>query len=147
MKKYIALAVCFFSISQFCQAQKSDNSSRLNAVVPQVVIESFSKDYSGINAKWDKENANYEANFKKNGKSISVLYDATGTKLETEEDIPVTSLLQSVHDYVASHYNGKKIQEAAIITRPNGEVNFEAEVDGMDLLFTKQGQFIKAVKD
>lgn len=135
------MAICLFTLNLFCQAQSS------KTVVPQAVTQSFSNDFPGTTAKWKREDANYEANFKKEGKNMSVLYDAAGTKLETEEDIPITSLLQSVRDYVAEHYKGKKIKEAAIITRPNGEVNFEAEVDGMGLLFTKQGHFIKAVKD
>ncbi len=146
MKKIVVLAFCIFALNIFSNAQTGDKTSKA-LVVPDAVSQSFAKDFSGIIAKWDKEDANYEANFKKDGKSMSAVYDKSGKLMETEEDIAVTNLLQAVRNYVASHYKGKKIKEAAIITRPNGEVNFEAEVDGMDLLFTKQGQFIKAVKD
>ena len=147
MKKVIVLALCLFALNILGHAQTADKSSKKKVVVPVAVTQSFAKEFAGVTAKWDKEDANYEANFKKDGKSMSAVFDKSGKLIETEEDIAVTSLLQTVRDYVATHYKGKKIKEAAIITRPNGEVNFEAEVDGMDLLFTKQGQFIKAVKD
>lgn len=147
MKKILVLVFCLFALNIFSHAQTGDKTLKKTIVVPDAVSKSFSKDFSGVMAKWDKEDANYEANFKKDGKSMSAVYDNSGKLIETEESIAVTSLLQSVRDYVASHYKGKKIKEAAIITRPNGEINFEAEVDGIDLLFTKQGQFIKAIKD
>ena len=123
-------------------AQKLDASK-----VPYAVKSSFSKDFPGMSTKWEKENANYEANFKMDGKTMSALYDAKGNKQETETDIKVSDLPQSVKDYIAQNYKGEKIKEAAIITRANGEVNYEAEVKGMDVLFTNDGKFIKTAKD
>ena len=123
-------------------AQKLDASK-----VPYAVKTSFAKDFPGMSTKWEKENANYEANFKMDGKTMSALYDAKGNKQETETDIKVSDLPQSVKDYIAQNYKGEKIKEAAIITRANGEVNYEAEVKGMDVLFTNDGKFIKTAKD
>ena len=123
-------------------AQKLDASK-----VPSAVKTSFAKDFPGATTKWEKENANYEANFKKDGKTMSALYDANGNRQETEVDIKISDLPQSVKNYIAQNYKGEKIKEAAIITRTNGEVNYEAEVKGMNVLFTKDGKFIKTAKD
>ncbi|HET7115207.1 MAG TPA: PepSY-like domain-containing protein, partial [Hanamia sp.] len=90
---------------------------------------------------------NYEANFKTDGKTMSALYDENGNRQETETDITISNLPAAVTDYISQKYKGEKIKEAAIITKANGEVNYEAEVNGMDLLFTKDGKFIKEAKD
>ena len=118
-----------------------------NSKVPTAVRDSFAKDFSGNSPKWDKENSNYEANFKTDGKTMSALYDENGNKQETETDINISNLPAAVTDYVSQNYKGEKIKEAAIITKANGEVKYEAEVNGKDLLFRKDGKFIKEAKD
>ena len=82
-----------------------------------------------------------------NGKTMSALYDDNGNRQETETDINITDLPAAVTDYVSQNYKGEKIKETAIITKADGEINYEAEVNGMDLLFTKDGKFIKTAKD
>ena len=141
MKKIMSLLIAGGIILAAC-AQKLDASK-----VPSAVKTSFAKDFPGATTKWEKENANYEANFKKDGKTMSALYDANGNRQETEVDIKISDLPQSVKNYIAQNYKGEKIKEAAIITRTNGEVNYEAEVKGMNVLFTKDGKFIKTAKD
>lgn len=37
-----------------------------------------------------------------------------------------------------------KIKEAAKITKSNGEVQYEAEVNGKDILFTPEGKIVNA---
>ncbi len=37
--------------------------------------------------------------------------------------------------------------EASFITKPNGEVNYEAIVKHMDLIFDEKGKFLKEVKE
>ncbi len=115
--------------------------------VPTVVKTSFATDFPGNSPKWDKENSNYEANFKTDGKTMSALYNENGNLRETETDINVSNLPTPVQDYIANNYPGEKIKEAAVISKANGEVNYEAEVNDMDVLFTHEGQFIKTAKD
>ena len=140
MKKVLGFAVVIVAFSTGCFAQK-------NVHAPAPVNTSFAKDFPGSTTKWEKEGANYEANFTLNGKSMSALYDARGNRQETEQSIKVTELPHSVKEYIAKNYKGEKIKEAAIITKANGEVNYEAEIKGMDLLFSKEGKFIKTAKD
>jgi Skp family chaperone for outer membrane proteins len=140
MKKVLSIAAVFMALSTASFAQK-------NVPAPAAVKSSFAKDFPGATTKWEKEGVNYEANFKQEGKSMSALYDAKGNKQETEQSIKVSELPQTVKDYIAKNYKGEKIKEAAIITKANGEVNYEAEVKGMDVLFSKDGKFIKTTKD
>jgi hypothetical protein len=117
------------------------------AKVAAAIKNSFAKDFPGTNATWEKEKGNYEAGFKQSGSIMSALYDANGNKIETEKDISIDSLPAAVSTYIANNYKGEKVREAAIITKANGEINYEAEVKGTDLLFTRDGKFIKTVKD
>ena len=123
-------------------AQKIDAAG-----VPAMIKASFTKDFPWITATWEKEKINYEANFKQSGNSMSALYDTNGNKIETEKDIKIAGLPAAVSLYITKNYKGSKIKEAAIITKANGEINYEAEVNGVDMLFTKDGKFIRAAKD
>jgi hypothetical protein len=115
--------------------------------VPVAARTTFEKKYGGLKGSWDKEESNYEVNFKKDGKEMSVVIDENGTIVETETDIPVADLPTTVQDYIKQHYQGMVIKEASMITKENGEVNYEAEVDDKDVVFDSNGKFIKEEKD
>jgi hypothetical protein len=141
MKRISKILSVVFAAGIFLASCKNGASD-----VPANAKSNFEKEFLDVNAKWDKEDSNFEANFKQNQKTMSVIYDANGNRLETEQEINVAALPQIIKDYVSKNYKGENIKEAAIITKPNGEENYEAEVKGNDLLFTKDGQFIKATK-
>ena len=114
---------------------------------PASVLEAFKKNFPGVTVKkWDKEDRNYEANFTKDGKTMSATFDAKGVWMETETDISIKDLPAPVAAYVKEHYKDAAIKEAAMIKTPKGEM-YEAEVKGNDLLFDMQGKFIKEVKE
>lgn len=142
MKKVLMSAMAITVITISACAQKLDA-----AKVPAAVKAAFAKQYPGINAKWEKEDGKYEAGFKQNGFDMSVLYESNGTMTESEMDIKVADLPANVQSYVKEHYKGKNIKEGAKITKADGTVNYEAEVDGKDLIFDASGKFIKEVKD
>jgi len=83
--------------------------------------------------KWENENGNYEAGFESMDSEYSVLLDANGSILETEIEI----------NPVDKNYDGQKIKEAAKITDAIGNITFEAEIKGKDLMFDSNGNFIK----
>ncbi len=141
MKKIITIGLLLVSTSLF--AQKISSSK-----VPVTVKSSFEKTFPKIKeVKWEMEHENYEANFKSEGKTMSALFDSQGAWLETERDIKVSELPSSVISYVKKNYKNAAIKEAATIQKNNGETNMEAEVNGKDLIFDKDGNFIKAVND
>ena len=123
-------------------AQKIDASK-----VPAAVKTAFAKQYPGVSVKWEKENGKFEAGFKQNGNIMSALFEANGTMTESEMDIKVADLPAAVLSYVKGHYKGKSIKEGAKITKADGTVNYEAEVDGKDVIFDAAGNFLKEVKD
>ena len=142
MKKIIVFSILGTVLSASIIAQKIEMSS-----VPAAVKSSFEKKFPGIKAKWEKEDGKYEAGFKQEGKTMSAMFEANGTFTESEMDIKVTELPANVLSYVKSHYKGKSIKEGAKITKADGTVNYEAEVNDKDVIFNGEGKFLKETKE
>jgi len=140
--KYLIFLLLTSSTVSFINAQKLNESQ-----VPSAVKSTFKKKYPSVKASWDKEDANYEANFKENGTAMSTVIDKNGTIVETEADIPVTDLPKMVRDYMKKNYPAIRMGEAARIVKANGDINYETEVHHKDILFDAEGKFIKEVKD
>ena len=115
--------------------------------VPAAVKANFAKKYPGASVKWEKEDDKFEAGFKQNGNTMSALFEANGTMTESEKAVKVSQLPVAVLNYIKVHYKGKNIKEAAQITRADGTVNYEAEVNGKDVIFDAGGNFLKETKD
>lgn len=141
MKKIIVFGILLLGAKSVF-AQTSETGS-----APAAVKTAFSIAHPGAVGKWEKEGANYEVNFKENGKIMSCVVDKSGTILETETDIKVSALPASVQTYVTQHYKGAAIKEAAHIVKASGETMYEAEVAGKDLMFSQDGKFIKTDKE
>ena len=150
MKKLI-LTVLLGSGLSFAYAQEAKEKKEpklTEAEVPAAVKAKFTSLYPGVKAeKWEKENGNYEVKFHDKKTEMSILVDASGALMETETRIEVSALPKSVTDYVAKNKPGKKIKEAAKIVDAKGVMTYEAEVEKMDMLFDKDGKFIKESKD
>ena len=111
------------------------------AKVPALVKTAFKKAYPAVTkVKWEKEKGNYEAGFKQGTDVMSALFKADGMQIESELDIKTTALPANIMSYVKQNYKGAAIKEAAKITKATGEINFEAEVKGKDLLFNKDSR-------
>lgn len=111
---------------------------------PAAVKAAITKLYpTAKNVKFEKEDGDYEAGFKHNGKSMSVVLDANGTVKETEMEIAISELPAAVRDYVAKQMPGKKIKEAAEIVDAKGVKTYEAEVGGKDLMFDSAGKLLQ----
>lgn len=136
MKKLLFLLA--FAIPLLGFAQKVKDSD-----VPAAVKNKFASLYPNIKAKWEKEGANYEAEFEQNETETSVVFDASGNLLETETEIAISSLPAAVSEYFAKNYNGAKITEASKIVAADGTITYEAETKDGDFLFDANGNFIK----
>ena len=113
------------------------------AKVPIAVKNAFLKSHPSITKiEYEMEKANYEANFDMNGKETSEVYSKTGSLLETEIGIKVSELPAPITAYIKNKLNSK-ITEAAKITKSTGEVIYEAEIKGKDMLFTANGVPVK----
>ena len=132
-----AIAMASFAV----KAQKLDASK-----VPHIVKQAFEKKYPCTAVTWEKEDQNFEAGFKKDGKTMSAVIEPNGNIGEIETDIAIKELPAAVLSYVKEHYAGKSIKEGAMITKADGTVTYEAEVAHNDLIFDSNGKFIKEVK-
>lgn len=141
MKKLLVVTGVLIVFAITANAQKIDA-----AKVPASVKEAFNKLYPSTTPKWEKEDGKYEASFKMSGNDASATFASDGKLEESELGMKTTDLPASILTYIGEHYKGKKIKEAAKITLANGTVQYEAEVDGKDLIFDAAGKFLKQLK-
>ncbi|MEI9947125.1 MAG: PepSY-like domain-containing protein [Chitinophagaceae bacterium] len=142
MKIFLPIVAAAIAASFISCGQKSDESK-----TPEAVKDAFSKNFPGVTPGWEKENGNYEAEFKKEGHEMSAVFESDGTMTESEMEIETTELPSAALDYIKANYAGETIKEAAKITKVNGEINYEAEVKGTDLIFDANGTFLKQDKE
>ena len=142
MKNLLITMLLCTGVLQSASAQKLDASK-----IPAPVKETFAKKFPGVTPGWENEKGKYEASFKSNGQSMSALFNANGSMLETEVGMKVSALPTSVTAYVKEHYKGATIREAAKITKADGTINYEAEVNKMDVIFDADGKFLKEEQD
>lgn len=120
------------------------NAQKMKATeVPAAVTAKFATLYPNVkDAEWEKEGANYEAEFDVNKTETSCSFDASGNLLQTETEISVSELPQAVKDYFTKNAPGKKIKEASKMVDPSGTISYEAEVDETDYIFDASGNFV-----
>lgn len=154
MKTIIVLLAVVFSIDTI-RAQKIKTAD-----VPEAVKSGFSKMYPNVkDVDWEKEEANYEAEFKTisvnmddpkakaKKRETSVTLDAAGNILESETEMDVKDLPKASIEYVNANYAGYELEEAAKLTDGKGTITYEAEVEKgkeeFDLIFDANGGFIR----
>lgn len=137
MKAFITLSLVV--ISNIAIAQKSSD-------IPLAVRQAFARQYTDPKKiTWEVEKDNrYEASFIYHRAHMSAVYNADGTKVETETKIAIDNLPDAARKYAAAK---GKITEAARIIKADGTTVYEAEVNGVDLLFDKAGTFVSQSKD
>ncbi|HWW37784.1 hypothetical protein [Pedobacter sp.] len=117
------------------------NAQKLSAAkVPSAVKAAFEKKHPEIKTvTWEKEKGDYEAAFTVNGKKNSENYSLKGMLVESETEINPAELPKEASAHIISQFKNAKIKEAAKITNAKGEVTYEAEVNGKDLIFDAKG--------
>lgn len=135
----LVILLCGFSVT----AQKIKESA-----VPPDVKNKFASMYPNAEKKdWEKEDGKFEVSFKNNQEETSLLFEANGILLQTEIEIPVTSLPKNIGNFASKKFPGKKIEEAAKITAANGTITYEAEIGGDDYYFDVNGNFLNKEKN
>lgn len=115
---------------------------------PAKVTEAFkSKFPNAKSVEWEKENdTEWEAEFKLNGIEYSANFGTDGTWKETEHEIKVNELPESVKNTLANEFSEYEIEEAEMVETPdfNGyEVEIEKGEETMEVVFDKSGKVIK----
>lgn len=146
MKKVISLAAILFALGTATFAQENEHEEKENIKVPTAVRSALTKKYADAkNVTWEKEDGNYEANWGgKSGEDNSVQFTPSGSFIEIVNAMPVSELPAKVTAYVKQHYKGTKITEAGKVTDAKGKMSYEAEVNGKDIVFDENGNFVKA---
>lgn len=141
MKKILIFSLAGIGFTSV-QAQKNMAASS----VPTAAKDAFAKAHPNVTGKWEKEGGNYEVNFTNGGKTMSCVVTSKGSILETETDMAVSELPAPVTAYIAQHYKGVKVKEAATIVKADGTTVYEAEIKGKDVMFDANGKVVKAQK-
>ena len=124
------------------QAQKLKLSE-----VPAAAKTAYANANPNTTGEWEKENGNYEVNFKKDGKKMSYVINKSGSILETESEIDVNELPETVKAYVKQHNKGAIAKAAEKIVNANGETSYEVKVKNKELMFDSNGKMIKQVSE
>lgn len=115
--------------------------------VPVIVKDSFTKMFPGVNeAKWDREKEFFEASYTYGQHKGSVVFDSTGKWIERKISIAIQGLPEKALACMRKHFKGQTLKEASKITKASGEVQFEAEIKGKEVFFTREGVFIRMDK-
>ena len=138
-----------FTISALCLTIGFVNAQSVKeADVPSSVKDAFKKKYPTTKVeKWEKENANYEAEFDNNKVETCVVYDAAGKLIETEIELAISELPQAIIDGITKIMPNKKAKETSKITDASGKVSYEAEIDNVDYIFDDKGNLLKKEED
>lgn len=126
----------------------SDAQNIKEANVPSEVKESFSKKYPGLKVEeWEKEGADYEAEFQLNKGEATAVFEANGNFKASKQEIELYDFPKSATNYCTTHFKGSKIDDIIKITDANDMVIFKVEMEmgkeHFDAFFDDKGNFIK----
>ncbi len=115
MKKLLSI----LTLGMFCFLLWNCSDDDINMKdVPSQVIKSFESKYPGIDARWEKEQNLYKADFRLNGKDADAWFSSDGQWQRTEVDILKSELPQIVSDAIKAAYSDYVIDDANWIETP-----------------------------
>lgn len=148
MKRIFAATILFATLMFSARAQEESGKKKGAVHPPAAAVAAFKKSFpAAAKVSWEREGALYEVNFRQDSREMSALYDEKGEWKETETGIALHELPASVTAYVKMHYPNARIREAARIQKADRVINYEAEVNGKDLIFDANGQFLRETED
>ena len=133
------LLFSILAVGVFAQT-KEDRGKSIS--VPAAVKQAFEKQFPNATPKWEREGADYEANFNFKGQEMSANFNGEGRISETEQEITAKELPTEILNYLEKNFKDEKITGAAKITKPDGIINYEAEVRHKDLMFDEAGKLL-----
>ena len=100
------------------------------SVPPEAILKSFSQKFPGVKeVKWGKENdSEWEASFKFDNIITSANFSINGEWIETEKEIPVSELPETIVSAINKSHKNCKIIGAAIIESAKSETIYEADI-------------------
>lgn len=126
MKKIILLALL---TAGFAFQSCSDDDDLTS--VPESISTAFQQKYPNATpTEWERQGTGYKADFWNNGGEAEAWFNADGTWIRTETDVPNpnASLPQPVRDYVSATYAGYYIEDADLVETPS-QTYYELELE------------------
>jgi len=90
MKTFLILLLCLLAYTGAQAQERSVSTATTTMVIPDIVKASFSKEFPGIQPKWETEDKNFKAIYadpKTNSKGI-IIYDAQGQVIRRDVEVP-----------------------------------------------------------
>lgn len=143
MKKITILFAFTFFTTQL-HAQKLATTE-----VPDAVIAAFKTANPNItNPQWVKEKSGYQARYIVNKKTRTVSYTNSGTMVVHDSKVAIATLPAAVKVYLEKNYPGHadNINKVLKMTKPDGTVNYDVEINGTDIFFDAKGNYLKSTK-
>lgn len=146
-KTIILLALAVFFLNSYSQEKKETKTAK-PVNVPETVKKAFATQFpTAAKVEWGIEKpGEYEAEFKENNTSKSVLFNKKGTLLETESIIPESELPQPIKAVIAKDYSAYKIGRIekndvkGVVTY---ELSAKKDKKKCVLIFNPNGKFLK----
>ena len=141
----LLLSVALLSSSAFAQKISADK-------VPAAVSSAFNKKFpTATKIIWSMENkTEYEAEFMFNGEGVSANFDNTGKWLETEIEMKVTDLPETIKTALTKDFDGYRVKEASKMETDKYGKCFEVEIqkgeERFDVLYSADGKILNKEK-
>lgn len=154
MKLY-KLLISFFLVSIFfscSEANPIENEKKdvvieeVESIIPENLITNFKTNFSNAtDVEWEVDGENFEVEYEESGLDKSIVFNLNGDVIESETEIKVENLPQSVLDYIQLNYADYSLEEAEEETKDNS-VTYEIEIlkegNEIELLFDTDGNFL-----
>jgi len=117
------LCITFFTLSSF-----RDSDDLMPNQVPEAVKSTFGRMYTGKNVRWEKDNHQYKAEFRKDRSETEAWFKKDGTWTRTETDVNPRDLPAEVKDYVKSKYPNGIIDDADMVETAKKGSYYDLEI-------------------
>jgi hypothetical protein len=145
MKKLFAFIIASM-IATAGFSQKIDGTQ-----VPDAVQKTFKSRFANVNdAKWEKEDSLYSAEFLMDASKTEATFSDKGAWINTEWEFPIEYAPQSIKDYITKNYDGYKLKEISVSEFPVDGKLYVAEImkkkECQKVYFTLKNEFKKDEK-
>ncbi|QNF31205.1 PepSY-like domain-containing protein (plasmid) [Adhaeribacter swui] len=143
MKKLLVLISSIVALS----ACTPDTQSQK---VPKQIVAAFQKIHPEANiTQWNDESPIWEAKYKNSQEIGAVSFNPKGEVVETELEIDDSQLTNqtAILEYIHSKYPKEEMQSIEKITKQDGNITYEIQITGKELVFDSQGNFLEEELD
>ena len=145
-----SLLFLFFTLVTvaFVSAQQSAGQN-----IPSVILNDFATAYPDVtDYEWERDGNLYQVEFETaEDMDHEIWYDANGSIVRREIEIPTEQLPAAVLRAVAEDFDGYAIDDAERVTTPDGEI-FQMELEALlkedwEVAFTADGRLLSKEED